>query len=471
MEKTSFYVITDTHYFSPSLMTPGKAFYNRQISDQVRLLESGPIIDAAFEKIAADPEIDTLLIHGDLINNGEKINHIEYRQKLERLRACGKKIYITTATHDFTTGEGMENGFTPLYYTGDSTHPAEGTAREELREFYADYGFNQAYSIHEPSMSYAVDLGGGVRLLALNDDGDGRAFCGFYPDCIQWILDRAREARQSGELLLAMTHHPVLPPVPAYAMMSERSMVGDYKKIRELFADEGIRFVFTGHTHMHDIAEWRSARGNSLYDIATGALVGYPAPIRKVRVMEDRMEITTEHPGPFKWEGKTYETLPYLLEQIDALTDHAIEAAREDHELFKVMADGFGLPGEPIDHNAMLVTIVGNILNEATVGELSAMLGSRADVQGIEELPVRDVVKRIFRNLFGGSEDVTPDTPEYRAIMGLVEAAPAAAANFGFEIGGETVRRLREILDGLLCDAPPNDDHAVLMMEDRIETR
>ncbi len=461
----SFYVLTDTHYFSPSLMTPGKAFFNRQVSDQVLLLESGPIIDAAFEKIAADPEIDTVLLHGDLINNGEKINHIEFRLKLEKLRAAGKKIYVTTATHDFATGAGMDNGFTPLKFAGDATEPAEGMAREELRDFYADYGFNQAYSIHEPSMSYAVDLGGGVRLLALNDDGNGRSFCGYDSDCVAWILDRAREAREAGETVIAMTHHPVIAPIPAYPMMSERNMLGDYRRMQQLFADAGIRFVFTGHTHMHDIAMVRSEKGNPLYDIATGALVGYPAPIRRVVLEDGRMRVTTEHPGPFTYQGKTYDTFTYTRDKVDALLDAAIDAAREDHELFKVMADGFGIPGEPIDENGMIITIVGNVLNEATVGELSAMLGSQADVAEIADTPVKEILKRIFRNLFGGSEDLTPETPEYRAIMGLVDAAPAAAANFGFELKEELIEKIRQILNGTLYDAPPADDCADLPIE------
>lgn len=462
---TSFYVITDTHYFSPSLMTPGKAFFNRQVSDQVLLLESGPIIDAAFEKIAADPETGTVLIHGDLINNGERINHVELLPKLEKLRAAGKKIYVTTATHDFATGIGVDNGFTPLKFTGDTPEPAEGITREELRTFYADYGFNQAYSIHEPSMSYAVDLGGGVRLLALNDDGNGRSFCGYDAGCIQWILDRAQEARDAGEMVIAMTHHPVIPPVPAYPMMSERNMLGDYRKMQQIFADAGIQFVFTGHTHMHDIAMVRSEKGNPLYDIATGALVGYPAPIRKIVIGDGAVSVTTEHPGSFTYQGEQYDTLTYVRDKADALLDAAVDAAREDHELLKVMADGFGIPGEPIDGNGMMIAIIGNVLNEATVGELSAMLGSKADVTEIAEIPVKAVLKRVFRNLFGGSEDITPDTPEYRAVMGLVEAAPAAAANFGFELSAELVGGIREILEGVLYDAPPADDSAVLPIE------
>lgn len=467
--KTSFYVLSDTHYFSPALMTPGKAFSNRQVSDQVLLLESGPIIDAAFQKLTADREIDTILLHGDLINNGERINHVEFREKLETLRAAGKNVYITTATHDFATGAGMENGFTPLKFIGDHTEPAEGMPREELREFYADYGFNQAYSIHEESMSYAVDLGGGVRLLALNDDGNGRSFCGYSADCLRWILDRAQEARDAGEMVIAMTHHPVIEPIAAYPMISERNMVGDYKKVQQIFADAGIQFVFTGHTHMHDIAVSRSQKGNPLYDIATGALVGYPAPIRKVIIADGAVCVTTEHPGAFTYDGKTYDAYTYTLDKVNALTDAAIDAAREDHELFKVMADGFGIPPEPVDENAMLITIVGNILNEATVGELSAMFGSKADVSQIAEMPVKDIVKRAFRNLFGRSEDISPDTSEYQAIMGLVDTAPAVAANFGFEIGEEIVGKIRQILDGVLYDAPPADDSAVLAIEEICE--
>lgn len=460
----SFYVLTDTHYFSPSLMTPGKAFDDRQAGDQVLLLESGPIIDAAFAKIAADHTADTVLIHGDLINNGEEVNHIVLREKLETLRAAGKRVFLTTATHDFATGAGMDNGFTPKKFAGDSTEPVAGMDRGALRSFYHAYGFDQAYSVHEPSMSYAVRLREDICLLALNDDGNGRSFCGYSADCVAWILDRAQEARAQGSLVLAMTHHPVIPPVPVYPMMSERDMLGNYEQMQELFADAGISFVFTGHTHMHDISMVESDKGNPLYDIATGALVGYPCPMRKVTVTQDSLQITTEHPDTFEYQGKVYDTLAYTREKTDALVASALRAAGEDHAQLAVIADGFGVPQEAIFQNAGVVTLIGNILRESTVGELSAMMGSQADIAGIEDMPIQALLQRIFRDLFGGDESITPDTPEYRAVMGIAQQLGPTAEKFGFSLGDAApmLAFLPNLLSGILYDAPPSDAQAVL---------
>ena len=45
--------IADTHYYSKTLGTSGKAYELRSGSDQKCLAETAEIIDAAFEKIAA----------------------------------------------------------------------------------------------------------------------------------------------------------------------------------------------------------------------------------------------------------------------------------------------------------------------------------------------------------------------------------------------------------------------------------
>ena len=49
--------------------------------------------------------------------------------------------------------------------------------------------------------------------------------------------------------------------------------------------------------------------------------------------------------------------------------------------------------------------------------------------------------------------------------MGLVDAAPAAAANFGFELGEDLIGKIRELLNGILYDAPPADDCADLPLQ------
>ena len=63
-------------------------------------------------------------------------------------------------------------------------------------------------------------------------------------------------------------------------------MLGDYENTSRILADAGLRFVFTGHTHMQNIEYLTTPSGNKLWDINTGSLVGYPMPIRSV-VIDD----------------------------------------------------------------------------------------------------------------------------------------------------------------------------------------
>ena len=71
----SFYLVTDTHYFEPSLGASGKAFDNYMRKEQYFMRESSAIVKATFEKLAADKTVDTVLIPGDLSKNGEIESH------------------------------------------------------------------------------------------------------------------------------------------------------------------------------------------------------------------------------------------------------------------------------------------------------------------------------------------------------------------------------------------------------------
>ena len=76
--------ITDTHHYSKTLGTSGRQYFLRSGSDQKCLAETGDIIDAAFEQIAKS-DTNAVMIIGDVTNDGEKVSHIEFREKLEKL--------------------------------------------------------------------------------------------------------------------------------------------------------------------------------------------------------------------------------------------------------------------------------------------------------------------------------------------------------------------------------------------------
>ena len=128
-----FVFIADTHHFSRTLSDGGEAYAYRSESDQKCLEETGEIIDAAFEKILEDPPA-AVMIAGDLSDDGERICHEEFREKLRELQKH-VPVYVITATHDWCCDEN------PRRFTGDEvTNDVETVPHEELSEFYREFG-------------------------------------------------------------------------------------------------------------------------------------------------------------------------------------------------------------------------------------------------------------------------------------------------------------------------------------------
>lgn len=106
--------IADTHHYSKTLGTTGKAYELRSGSDQKCLAETDEIIDSAFSQIG-DSDTDAVFILGDVTNDGEMVSHLEFREKLYSLQKK-KDVYIITATHDWCCDEN------PRRFVGDNTY-------------------------------------------------------------------------------------------------------------------------------------------------------------------------------------------------------------------------------------------------------------------------------------------------------------------------------------------------------------
>ena len=173
MTKLTF--IADTHHYSKTLGTKGRQYELRSGSDQKCLAETGEIIDSAFDYISKS-DTDAVLIAGDVTNDGEKVSHLEFREKLKAL-AKSKKVYVITATHDWCCDEN------PRRYDGDKVfHDVEVMKSSELRDFYFDFGPKDAlseYITHIGTCSYVVQISENVRILALNDDKNQNGHAGF----------------------------------------------------------------------------------------------------------------------------------------------------------------------------------------------------------------------------------------------------------------------------------------------------
>ena len=443
-----FHLVTDTHYYN------NDALGHSNHTDQKTLNESGAIIDAAFEKIIEQTDTDIVLIAGDLSNNGERAGHDGFLQKLRQLKANGKRVYVITATHDY--------GQTTILDDGSDPQPGV-TYRNELRGLYNEFGFREAIAEFE-QLSYVVQLAPGYRLLALNDDGDGRAFCGYYEPQLAWILEQIRKAREDGEFLFAMTHHPVLPPSPVYPLISRRDMLGDYENCAKTLADAGLRFIFTGHTHMQNIGCLTTESGNRLYDINTGSLVGFDTPIRKVTVDEKHMTVETQRVETERVNldlgGKTLSD--YLRDHFDFLLKDIFDAAANDIDRLAAHSGGFSVDAETVYKYRAPIQAIGKALDTMTLGMAGYLCfcPQRVD-KSIRHIKIKDLLPELVRNIYAGDEPYSIHTPIGNALL-------AIAGNLN-TLGNPLIEKLglgdlRRFLAPIIYDPTP-DNNAVLPLK------
>lgn len=423
MQTYKFTVIADTHHYSKTLGTSGKAYELRSGSDQKCLAETSELIDAAFEQIAAS-DTQAVLIAGDLTNDGERVSHEEFREKLYRLKEK-KPVYVITATHDWCCDEN------PRRYSGEQvSHDVPVMASNELRDFYRDFGPGAAeaeFTTHLGTTSYVVRLNEHIKLLALNDDQNGKGRAGFKEDHFQWIEEQIKKAREEGCLMIGMEHHLLIAHVNPL-LTGGGTCVGDREEVAARLADAGLRYMFVGHSHIQHTDHFVSPAGNKITEVNVGSLVGYPAPIVNVTVTpEQTLTYQVDHLDQFQLDGRTVPAIPYLREHALALVHRVLEST--DKTDFSEKLTALQINGQKIGKFYPIARPVLRFLREGTVWQLYKKLRltgkakaiDRALIERHRDEKIIDYVDPMFLAFFDGS--ITPHTPDddfYQLVMSCV---------------------------------------------------
>lgn len=457
MKPLTITVITDTHYYSEKNGVSGAAYERANFKSQKLLKNSAAVLEAAYKQIAKDDRSDIVLLCGDVTNNGELNSHAEAIEQLRRLKAAGKRVYVITATHDY-----RENGVTAAY-DGDREITTPTALRDDLFEMYREFGPDEALAVHRASMSYVVELNEDYCLFALNDDKNGSGKSGFSDECFDWIREQVSAARERGQMIVAMTHHPLIAPSPLYGIIGKGDMLGDFDVRINQLADMGVQFIFTGHTHVHNISSHRSPRGNIIYDISTGSLVGYPAAMRSVTFDPDAgvVRVSTDLVAErvdADLGGKTLRE--YLEDQQIGMVRDMIRCAGEDIDKLADMVTAISIKPRVIYRFAWLIKPVGKLLNSLRVGTVAswsrAETGLRKeDYSDIKDAKVKDFVTELVMNLFAGESKYPPDTAYYKITVGTLNIVDsvlrALHVNIAKLLG--VVPDVRSLIEPLLYNA------------------
>lgn len=415
MQNLNFYLVTDTHFFDPSFKRSGAAYEKRSISDQKCVAETPAIIDAGFKQIADDKETNIILIPGDLVYRGEYQSHIGLRNRLYKLKEQGKKIYLITARHDYDDNDSFE-------FDGDKMLPVKAMPRDELRDFYKDFGFDGAISEHKESMSYVAQLADGIRLLALNCDGDCKDFKGLWDNQMKWALEQIEDAHRTGNYIFAMTHYPLLPFSPIMNLISD-SHLTDWEKRANQFADAGLDLIFTGHMHAQAVTEYVTENGNKITDVQTGCFVGCPCAYRKVTIKDSTADIKSYTINDFDYDKQGKSASEYFQWRFDRMIDYKME--------------------EILPKSAM------KILNKLTVKKMCIFLWFNPD-KSIQNILAKDLGIELVRNIFIGNEPYVKGTAVYEAFEKLINRL-SLIIHIAEKKAGKKNKVLSDIKSFLLC--------------------
>lgn len=465
--------IADLHYYSRKGGTEGKAYEKAESKSQKVIKDSDLVIKAGFDMLCDDDSTDIIIIAGDTTRDGERESHKEFIEMLYDLKARGKRVYVITATHDYRW-MGVADG-----YDGDNVIKVDAVEdRHELWDMYYDFGPSEAISTFKDGLSYVVQLAPGYRLFALNDDTnerpEGENGSGYSDECMAWIMEQLEDAKKNDQYVIAMTHHPMITPSPFYQIIGGGNMQRNHETTREIFADNGLHCMLTGHTHVHDISYITTKKGNRFYDVSVGAMIGCPPTMRNVTFDPKNAKIDVETILIKDVPGLDTKGLPfdeYMKEFFFGMIREVIWAMGYDIDRLAEMSDAFSIPGEKVKKLGWILKPVGKFLDKLTFKKIWKLCKKesglkKADIADIADNKVTDFILELIQNLYCGDSPYGPDTREYKLTCGLLNIIDSLLNTIHLPIGKfiKGATSVRSLVEPLLWNSGYCDADAVLPM-------
>lgn len=301
-ETVKFMVISDIHYFDPSLFTlPANANFQAYLAaDRKLIIESSAILKNVLATVMTEKP-DFLLVTGDLTKDGEKIDHQAVATLFKTLSDNGIKVLVIPGNHDV-------NNPAAASFLGTAQTTIDNVSPTDFASIYNNCGYGNAVERDPNSLSYVSEPVNGVWVMGIDA-------CHYAPSetagsmsttTLAWVKSIITKSKAQNKILLSMMHHGIVEHFVGQSTMFSEYLIADWKNISTVLADSGMNVVFTGHFHAQDIAKGAGTKGY-IYDIETGSTVTAPCPYRIVTLstVNKTLKIVSG-----KIDGVTYSTIP-----------------------------------------------------------------------------------------------------------------------------------------------------------------
>lgn len=332
-----FSIISDTHVLAEELMIDNKNFETFTKFDRKLLVESEALLERSLE-LVSEKNSSYILLTGDLTKDGEKISHDRVSQILKAWKDEDpkRKIFIIPGNHDINNTKSFDyrnnkktenigpDDFLKIYdfcfEDFDSLEMYKDSQRFKnyLNSVNENYKRDKKVSYYAHGfLSYMARIKqeekdtNGISILALDTSIYSCDFESKHQDYrenvpgyleknqILWACDMIEQAKKRKDLILLIAHHAIMPNFRDQELVFGPFVIKNWaKKYQdddprindktpiEVLADQGVKFVFTGHLHENGTAKFKSPAGNEIFNIQTGSIVTYPLPIRHIEIID-----------------------------------------------------------------------------------------------------------------------------------------------------------------------------------------
>ena len=376
-ETTKFMVISDIHYFDPSLFTmPVNAYLQGYLAaDRKLIVESNAILQNVLTSVKAEKP-DFLMITGDLTKDGEKFDHLALASLFKTLSDQGIKVLVIPGNHDI-------NNPTSFSYLQSAQTKIDNISATDFASIYAGCGYGNAVERDPNSLSYVSEPVSGVWVMGIDACQyiqSGVIAGSLSASTLSWIKSVVDKSKMQKKILLSMMHHGLIEHFTGQSSLFAEYVISDWQNISTTLADYGLNVVFTGHFHAQDITKKTSGNG-FVYDIETGSTASAPCPYRIVTLntVSKTLQISSK-----KIEGVTYSTIP-VGSTFQQFAKDDLFAGTKFISYYMLSAPPYNIPGATISA-LQLDRIMANVMVAHYAGDESPSSSDNTDIQSVKTM-------------------------------------------------------------------------------------
>jgi len=458
----NFYHVTDVHYFSKKNFACDYTTLP-QPSTQICIMKSEESFKKALDIIENDIETSTVIITGDLTNHGDSYSHTEVADLLCKFTEKGGNPYVVTDTHDYPWFDTYS-----INEKGEQV-PAVHMKKEDVLPIYYPYGRNKGFDTFDDGTTYIAEILPDLFYIALGYEftSEDKRHAPYFSDgLMKWVEKHITYIKAKGGTVVCGTHWPIVAPSPAYNVIGKGNTFVNGEECAKKLADMGVFLFFSGHTHIQCIKEITSDKGNKLYSIQTSSLSGFPPKMRKITIDTDNMSFSVNTIDMDLDDlGSASTFTDYARKGFLGIIESVPYNMEHDIEAFANTEGGITLPKELILKHPKAVMYLGRKLNGLTYSKVAKFSKKYHNISKNELLSVKDkklvnLLLELVANLYRGNASYSPETIEYKIIMGSVKKIEKLLSIIRIDtnklVGGYSIS---EFIEPLLYNSGPDDDN------------